>query len=246
MSFGIMDIIVLAIILISTIIGIKLGFIEKLFRLIRKFAAFIISFFLAKPASVFLAKNSTIDDSISSKIVSWLVEKNELFSRTISPDNQVEVVEEALTALKLPNFMTSLLKDKIVKLLPEVTAETTVGNLFSEPLTSLIMIIISFVVLFIVSIIIIQILKKLFKALTKNRIIGGIDRLLGAILGFVEGALIVIIILFGLSFVINGSFLPEASEWLIKDMKLAEGEFGIAKWLYEQHLFMKLFKLIWK
>lgn len=246
MDFGVMDIIVIAIIVISTIIGIKLGFIEKLFRLIRKFAAFVVSFFLAKPASVFLMKNTSLDDTISGKIVTWLVEKNALFAQTISPETQDQVIEDALTALKIPNFLASPLRDKINELLPEVTAETTIGHLFSEPLTSLAMIIISFVVLFIASIIVIFILKKMFKALTKNSILGGLDRLLGAGLGFVEGALIVIIILFGLSFVINGSFLPEVSEWLIKDMRLSESSFSISKWIYEQHLFMKLFKLIWK
>lgn len=246
MSFGIMDIIVIAILLLSVLIGIKLGFIEKFFRLVRKFAAFLISFFLAKPASVFLSKNTGLDETINGKIVGWLVEKSNLFAQPI-PDDKTQMIEQAFDALKIPSFLANPLKDKVEKLVTSIPDNiNTVGELFSSPLTSLIMIIIAFVSLFILSLIVVFILKKIFKALAKNRLIGGLDRLLGAGLGFVEGALIIILIMFGLSFVINGSFLPSVSDWLIKDMKLAESDFSIAKWIYNQHLFMKLFELIWK
>jgi uncharacterized membrane protein required for colicin V production len=121
-----------------------------------------------------------------------------------------------------------------------VEGETTVGSVVAQPLTSLVMFVIAFIGLFIGTLIVVSIVKHIFKAMTKNRIIGGFDRLLGGALGVVEGAILVFLVLILVNYLLNSRMIPQISDFLYVDLKVQSQEFSLARYLSDNNILYKL------
>ena len=235
--FDYVSIAYIIILVITLLVGIKKGFISTLISLLSFVAPFIIGVFLCKYLASFLAPTSlgsSIENGIYDGINSM---NNEIFSQIVTNENKNELIPQALQALNIPsifnNAMTILL-DNII-----TAEEISLGLALAKGLTNYILLGISFVILWFVSVIIFAILKRITRKINHLKVIGFINRFLGALLGIVLAIAICVCINFVLSYLMN--VIPSINEFMTNNMKLNdENSWSIAKALYELDLINKI------
>ena len=188
------DIIVIAVILVFTIVGMVKGFLNTLLSLFSAAASLGVAIWCAKPVSRFLDSIFHLVSGIGGSIASGL-------SAEITPFASDTSLTE-LSGSGLKTYLESdglTFKERIFNLFIEdsatFTSDTQVVEYIGQRLAAIITLIIAAVVVFILLRIAVLLLSKLFNALTKNRAIGGLDRALGMIFGFLKGALLVTVVL---------------------------------------------------
>jgi len=109
-------------------------------------------------------------------------------------------------------------------------AGTNVTDYFSGVLGSFILLLIGALVIFIIIRIIIALLGKLFEKVGDNRAFGGIDRLLGFILGIAKGFLYVAVALVLVRLL---SFIPALNKFITDLLANSDWLGAFANWFYE-------------
>ena len=221
----VIDIIVIAILVIFAIVGMIKGFLNTILSLFGSLASFGASIFLAKPVATFLNNIFHIVPKIGEKIAGSL--------EGIAPFQDSAITK--LTGAELKQYLENdglTFQERIFKLFIEdsktftlesdaAAADATVTQYIGERVASVIAVVIAVVVLFLAIRLAIFLLSKLFNALTKNKAIGGINRLLGLVAGVIKASLLIGLVL-GILYIIANSTV---NEWIENST--------VTKWLYE-------------
>ena len=202
---AVIDIIVIAVLLLFSIIGMVKGFLNTILSLFSTFASIGVAILCAKPVAKFLNNVFHIVERIGGSIAGGIT--------NITPfQSGYEAVADGLTGAELKEYISSNspgFKERLYNLFIEdakvfnyseelTTAESVDQNIvqyIGERLAGIISLVIAAVAVFIVLKIAILLLSKLFNALTKHSAINGLDRTLGLLFGFAKGALLVCITL---------------------------------------------------
>ena len=213
------DIVVLAILLVFTIIGMVKGFLNTLISIFSSVASLGVAIFCAKPVASFLDKLFNIVTGIGGKIAGTIT--------GVTPFQTAAAAETPITQysgseLKNTTISENGLLDRLYKLFIEdsatfnvveeggaanyVASDLNITTYIGERVAAVISLVIATVVVFILLRIAVLLLSKLFKPITKNRAIGGIDRTLGMLFGFAKGALLVTVVL-GIAYLIADATL---------------------------------------
>lgn len=225
--FGLMDIIIVAIIVILTIIGWKSGFLLKVIKLASSLFGLIASILLARPFSTVLDK--WFGEGIALKIEEFLLERISNGGAQATEEN----IRIALADMALPEFIMDWIIDKVN------TQETI--NAFVDTLTpllkSLILLLIAFVVLFFGSMLVFALLKVLAKMITSIPVIKQVDKVLGAIFGLFKAAVLIYVVLFLIGLLMPVPAINDLlGGFLTTDMQLETEEFRLSKWLYDNNV----------
>ncbi|MCL2539850.1 MAG: CvpA family protein [Firmicutes bacterium] len=167
------DIAAVIIIAVIAIIGVSRGFLRSLLSLFGTLVTLALSIWLAKP--------------VAGLINGWFG-LNEVFADWIAP-----VVENAFPDAGYPSAFGILLQT----IFGLRDAGQTLGeyvDMITAHLGELLSIIATVIILYILIKIAVWLLSMLFNAITKNRVVNGLDRLLGLALGLVKGILFVAVI----------------------------------------------------
>lgn len=225
--FGLMDIIIVAIIVILTIIGWKSGFLLKVIKLASSLFGLIASILLARPFSTVLDK--WFGEGIALKIEEFLLERISNGDAQATEEN----IRIALADMALPEFIMDWIIDKVN------TQETI--NAFVDTLTpllkSLILLLIAFVVLFFGSMLVFMLLKVLAKMITSIPVIKQVDKVLGAIFGLFKAVVLIYVVLFLIGLLMPVPAINDLlGGFLTTDMQLETEEFRLSKWLYDNNV----------
>ena len=191
----IIDIVLVAVIVLFAIIGLMKGFFKSFLSFFGTVVSIVISILLAKTVANALLQVSFIDNwifgekSLSSAIAGGLAKIGNLGNVYTGGDVAAE-----LTAAKIPAFLSKFLADSLSGY--EFTGgELTLAQILSPMFANIIWLIIVTSALFLILKLFMMLLNKLFRRLTKNKVINGVNRFFGLIVGALKGAVIVAFIL---------------------------------------------------
>ena len=198
LNVALIDIIVLAVLLVSVVIGALKGFVTQIYSILGGLVALILAIvFCGKLADFLTVSVPAIPSALQDKLSEILGIDGILL------DGAKEKILESLKSTNIPAFLHELVADLIIKLGAELHLEVVIANW--------VLIAICFVSIFLISIILIIISKKLFKSLLQhNKAFGKLDRVLGAIFLSLKSLVIIIalFILLSLFIDLNGLLIP--------------------------------------
>ena len=192
-SMGIiLDVAVLVIVLIFAIVSAKKGFVKSVFGFIMTIASLAVALLFANMVVDATGGLFGLEETIHSGVLEFL-SGIEGFDADISAEGLRATLEG-----KLPEFAIDAIVEEYGI---DAPAGTTIAMQLSTPATDFVTFVIAAIVLFIVAKIVLTIVKVLLTTLIENlALVNALDKLLGFVLGAVEGALIVCIIFMLLSF----------------------------------------------
>ena len=226
----IVTIIVLAILAVLVVHGFLRGFLRILLTTFSLVITLVVAALLVNPASEFVHQKTSIGTGIEEKVDKFIGEKID----GIVGNSEESVIDE----LPLPNFLKKSLHENNTIAKYKEQGVKTFREYATSNVTRIVIKAGTYIVLMILVFLLIRLLLMLTRFINKVPIIGGVNRILGAILGLVEGLLIIwalclIIMAFSatefgvkcmdvinksnvLSFIYNNNLLAQVAESLFK------------------------------
>jgi uncharacterized membrane protein required for colicin V production len=233
---GTIDLIIIGIIGLFLIIGIAKGFMKQILSAANWLIALIGSFLLIKPVSALVAQTA-LKATINTKVGDWIASKGALFSTTISTGQASQQLTEAISELGLPEFIAKA----IVGGLDLSSVEgSTLAEVLAPTIGNIILTVLTFLALFILLMIICKVVFRLLNKVFDSGVLGVVNRILGAALGLVKGAVLVSLAMLLVS-ALSG-LIPSLNDFLTADLRLGTEGFGIGKYFYENNPIMALIK----
>lgn len=237
---GIIDIVLVLVAIILIIVGYKKGFIKKLISLAGVLVIVVFSAALCGQFSEFMIHHDIFYPSIYESILNNITGNFEEQGITL---NFITVSEALEQGLNVPKFFADFICNGIEEgsaQLPAIEAASRIA----EYLSSIVMTIISFFVLLIGTFLLVLILKLVADALRTNKLIKIVDGMLGAIFYIAVYAVIVCVLFYALSLMIDQPWFESAKKWLDVDMMLADdSKFRISKAIYESNILKRILDL---
>lgn len=201
-SMSILDIIVIAVLVLSLLIGLWRGFLRTLLNLFSNLACIVISILLAKPVTNLVKNWFNMIGSLTTKLANSI-------QGMFPAEGWPATGETVKNSIEGDGISKTIVKSFIVN---ENTYESasSLANEIGSKLAFIILMIIVAIVLFILIKIAIKILAKIFDAITKKSAISGLDRVLGGLVGLIKGCLFVFVVL---SILYAMDSLPFINSW---------------------------------
>lgn len=214
-TFGlIIDIAIVVALIIFGIIGLKKGFLKSIISIFSWAVCIVIAVLLAKYVAGWLNGIFNFSGFIGEKISGGLVSTNEFFTQTI---NTYQAGGKDALIAAIPQDINGLLA-QLVKVVfsnsnVDMTSTETIANVVGSSIGHICMVIISGILVFIVLKIAVALLSKLFDKISKTKILGSLNKILGLVFGALKAALVVIVlncVLVGLSLIpaVNKTITP--------------------------------------
>lgn len=208
----IIDIIILAILLLSIYMGYKKGLVNMIFKILTFFLAIIISFIIYIPVTNFIIKNTKVDDNIKTFIVEKLSNEE---------DEKVDT-EKLNTSLVVENYITSYTYEIKNKGIESVAQELSI----------IIVRVVVFISIFIVARILLLFVKIFANILTAIPLIKEFNKAGGFIYGVIRGLILVWVIL-----ALTSIILPMTNSTVIANG--IQNSF-ITKFLYDYNILLMI------
>ena len=170
----IVDLIILAVVVLSGIIGMKKGFTVCIVNLVAVIVALVLALLLCKPLANVIIQNTEIDDGLQTTIASALPMNGE----------EISFNENANLPEGIKNYLTntaSTIND----------AKNNTIESVSRTLAEEIIIVISFIIIFVVARAVLLVVKIVSKVINKLPVLKQLDKAGGFIVGLIEGLLFV-------------------------------------------------------
>lgn len=186
------DVAIIALLVIFGLIGFKKGFFKSVISMISTLVIIIISIFCASPLARVINKLYDFTGLIAKGICKSIASMGPFYSQPISGG-----VSGADLVNNIPKSTNGFLKKLMSYVLKPLSAGdiqgATVADIVSGAFASVIMLIICGIVLFILIKIILAIATRLFENITRNRVFGATNKILGLVFGAIKGFIIVLI-----------------------------------------------------
>ncbi len=236
------DLVVIAFILILGIIGMAKGFTKLFFSLFGTLIVIVGAVLLARPVGSLLVGpfGHIVSDPIANSIAGLDDgQAIQIFTTSIdwaNPDNH-GLIQIVLERIGIPSTFASLLMATgIFNGMFESFGEAVLAEVLPNAIASLAMTVVAFVFLIIVLSIVIFILRRVLIRLTSFKLFGGINRVLGFLLGVAEAYLIISIILTAVAYIPIEGFLSGLRAQIDQSVvtKFLFENNWIANWLMSQ------------
>ena len=208
----IIDILIVAVLIIFGIIGFNKGFLKSFISLFSWVVCILIAIFTAKYVANWINGIYDFSSLIGGRIADGLTGVNEFFSQSISEFSSTEEIINNLPA-DLNRLLSQLIKVVFSNTSVDMTSTDTIASVVGLSLGHICMVIIAGILTFIVLKIVIALLSRLFDNISRTKILGGLNKVLGLIFGVLKAGCIIIIlncILVGLSLIpaVNNTITP--------------------------------------
>ncbi len=208
----IIDILIVAVLIIFGIIGFNKGFLKSFISLFSWVVCILIAIFTAKYVANWINGIYDFSSLIGGRIADGLTGVNEFFSQSISEFSSTEEIINNLPA-DLNGLLSQLIKVVFSNTSVDMTSTDTIASVVGLSLGHICMVIIAGILTFIVLKIVIALLSRLFDNISRTKILGGLNKVLGLIFGVLKAGCIIIIlncILVGLSLIpaVNNTITP--------------------------------------
>ena len=188
----VLDVVIIALVAIFGLIGFKKGFFKSVISMISTLVVILISIFCASPLARIVNKLYDFTGLIARGLCKTIASMGAFYSQPIP-----EGMSGADVVSNIPQSTNGFLKKLMSYALNPLSAgdiqSATVADIVSGAFASIIMLIICGIVLFIFIKIILAIATRLFENITRNRVFGATNKLLGLVFGAVKGFIIVLV-----------------------------------------------------
>ena len=188
----IIDIVIIALLLILGLIGLKKGFFKSILSFFSFATCLIVAIWSAKYVAGWINGLYDFSNLIGNKISKSLINSNEFFAQSI---NVYEAGGKDALISAIPGETNGVLKQIIKAVFSsssvDMTSTNTIGSIVGSSLGNICMIVIAGILVFIVLKIAVSLLTKFFEKMCKTKVIGGMNKIFGLILGLLKGILIV-------------------------------------------------------
>lgn len=212
------DIIIIAAIVINAIIGLKKGLMQTLLSIFSWGVCIVIAILTAKYVAGWINGIYDFSNLIGKSISKNLIKSNNFFSQAI---NVYQTSGKDALIAAIPNNVNKLLA-KLIGIVfnnsdVNMASTKSIGSVVGASLGDICMIIIAGILVFIILKIIVALLSKLFKNLERIKVIGGLNKVLGLVIGALKALFIIVVInivIVGLSLVptVNKTITPIINE----------------------------------
>lgn len=194
----VVDFIIIALLVIFGIIGLKKGLFKSLLSLFSWSVCIVVACLTAKYVAGWIDKLYDFSSLIGNKIADSLTKTNEFFTQPISAyaDGGSSSLISALNNLEMNGLLKQVIKIIFSKGSVDMSSSNTIGSVVGYKLGNICMIVITAILIFIFLKITLFLLSKFFKNLEQIKLIGGLNKTLGLILGLLRAGLIVVTINF--------------------------------------------------
>lgn len=247
MTFTYIDGIYLGIIALFIVLCTVRGFAKTVLNFFGGAVRLIAAFFLCKPVALLIGKWTHADERLASKFFAWASGLSEPFNTNLIGMSEVDLeshVNLALSDAKFPRMLRGIFKS-LFTITPETIAgheSITMADIVGLAIAKFLLVAICFVGLYILFFVLIFILKRILKKVfAANRVLFKTDKILGAVLGLVEGLFVVTVILsvltiFKNSAVFSGFFETMNKSVIVKPIsnlifKFIDNYFKFNTWL---------------
>ena len=186
------DVAVIGLLVIFGLIGFKKGFFKSVISMLSTLVVIIISIFCASPLARLLNKFYDFTGLIAKNLCKGIAGMGAFYSQPIP-----EGVSGADLVNNIPASTNGFLKKLMSYALNPLSASdvqgATVADIVSGAFASIIMLIVSGILLFILIKIILAIATRVFENITRNRVFGATNKVLGLAFGALKGFIIVFI-----------------------------------------------------
>ena len=192
------DIVIIAVMLLSIIMGYKKGLIGVIFKIASFIIAIILAFALSKPVTNYIIANTEIDDNLHMTIQKALESNNSENPEEYKNENMPEVISQ---------YITEQIKTATAN------AQNEVAKVVATNLTGTIINGLAFIGIFIIAKILLFFLKFLIEAVAKIPVLKQFNEIGGLIYGVLKGLFIIYLIFTIISLIapiINNTNLQEA------------------------------------
>lgn len=201
MTFTYIDGIYLGIIALFVVLCTVRGFAKTVLNFFGGAVRLLASFFLCKPVALLISKWTSADEKLASKFFTWASGLSEAFNTNLVGMNEVDLeshVNFALSDAKFPRMIRGIFKS-LFTITPETIAgheSITMADVVGLAIAKFLLVVICFVALYILFFVVIFILKRILKRVfASNRILFKTDKVLGSVIGLLEGLLVVTVII---------------------------------------------------
>lgn len=181
--FNLMDVILLAVVLISAFVGYKAGFVKTAIGLLSFFVALGLALLFYKPLAIILTEKTTIDDWIVDKIVNF----------EYKPEDEQKIIEAETEEEKRENTIEGVLSQFPVSLSEKIEIEEKKRDVKQELASKVsehFMNLMSLIVIYVVVRVTLLVAEIVLNGMMQIPILKQINEILGlsfgAIIGFVE------------------------------------------------------------
>lgn len=192
------DVVIIAVMLLSIIMGYKKGLIGVIFKIASFIIAIILAFALSKPVTNYIIANTEIDDNLHMTIQKALESNNSENPEEYKNENMPEVISQ---------YITEQIKTATAN------AQNEVAKVVATNLTGTIINGLAFIGIFIIAKILLFFLKFLIEAVAKIPVLKQFNEIGGLIYGVLKGLFIIYLIFTIVSLIapiINNTNLQEA------------------------------------
>jgi uncharacterized membrane protein required for colicin V production len=222
---NIVDGVIIALLIIGGYNGFRRGLLISMIGIISLVGALAAAYFLGQQAQNLLAMfqvNSMIEQFLNTSVFI----NNPLFETNLSDSNVIQLIEDGLTAIGIPSFITETLNTLINDL------NQPLGEALAKGLTNLAMLVLSFVVVyFIARLVIAFVLKSIVKVVKDNKISSSVDKILGLLFGLLRTTVFIMVVISALMAI---SFInQDVNTFLVDQLQLNSANFSIGKQFYQ-------------
>ncbi len=237
---GLFDILIIFSFGIIIFLGYKKGFLEKFLNIVNALCGFVFAILFSSKFAKFIGQ--WLHEPISGKI-QRNIEKSSKFTNITITDSSQGAMKQFLESFGVPKFLSSSISKKIdasdVENLKGAIAES-----ISDTVTNLIMVIIAFIFLFIGITVLIWILKIIVKLFRHSKHFKRLDGFFGIIFYMFLNFVVLTVLFFIMSFIIQVTSATGFSKFVVTDMRLGSSKgVGIARWFYEYNIIGSFFEL---
>ncbi|MBR6778616.1 MAG: CvpA family protein [Clostridia bacterium] len=209
----ILDIALVLALVIFGIIGFKKGFLQSVVSLFSWVVCIIVAIFTAKFVAGWINGIYDFTGLIGGKIATSLTKQNEFFGTAINAFSGGK--EEVITSIpaNTNKLLAQLIKVVFSNASVDMSSSETVASIVGVNLGHICMVIIAGLLVFVVLKIVVALLTKLFDNISKTKILGTLNKVLGLALGLLKASFIIVVlngVLVGLSLIpmVNKTITP--------------------------------------
>ncbi|MBE5740980.1 MAG: CvpA family protein [Clostridiales bacterium] len=247
----IIDAAIIVIVLIFGIIGLKKGFLKSILSLFSWIVCIAVAVFTTKYVTSWINGIFDFSNLIGTSISNTLQNTNEFFARTINSFASKDEILSTLNSLDINSLLKQLVSAVFSNTAVNMESAETVGSLVGASLGHICMLIITAVLIFIVLKLIVALLYKLFDNIERIKILGGLNKILGLVLGVLKAGIIVIAIncmMVGLSLVptVNNVIKPVVENTHIEKFVYTQTNNVIEDYVIEGNVIQEWISGLWE
>lgn len=192
----IIDVAIIAVLIIFGLIGLKKGFLKSVLSLFSWSLCIAIACLIAKYVAGWINGIYDFSALIGNKISKSLTNMNEFFAQSINvyEAGGKEALISASNSLNINSLLKQVIKVVFSNTKVDMSSTETIGSVVGGSLGDICMVIVAGILVFIVLKIAVALLSKLFKKIEQTKVLGGLNKILGLLLGLVKAALIVFVV----------------------------------------------------